>query len=79
MIVSKWGNSMAVRLPTAVVQKLGLKEGDEIEIQVGEDKVFNVYKKLSRKEALDRLFELADRKPAVPADYKFNRDEANER
>ena len=32
MQVSKWGNSLGVRLPRAVVKALGLKEGDEIEI-----------------------------------------------
>jgi antitoxin MazE len=34
MQVSKWGNSLAIRLPAAVVQVLALKEGDEIEITV---------------------------------------------
>jgi antitoxin MazE len=29
MQVSKWGNSLAVRLPAAVVEALGLKEGDQ--------------------------------------------------
>lgn len=29
MRVSKWGNSLAVRLPATVVETLGLKEGDE--------------------------------------------------
>ncbi len=30
MQVSKWGNRLAVRLPTAVVDALNLKEGDQI-------------------------------------------------
>ncbi len=34
MQVAKWGNSLAVRLPAAVVEALKLKEGDDIEIQV---------------------------------------------
>ena len=34
MKVAKWGNSLAVRLPQAVVEALRLKEGDEIEIHV---------------------------------------------
>src|SRR5215469_13565434 len=34
MQVSKWGNSLAIRLPQAVVEALQLKEGDEIEISV---------------------------------------------
>ncbi len=36
MQVSKWGNSLAVRLPAAVVEALGLKEGDDIEIDVAD-------------------------------------------
>lgn len=31
MQVSKWGNSLAVRLPASVVEVLDLKEGDDIE------------------------------------------------
>ena len=34
MQVSKWGNSLAVRLPASVIKVLGLKEGDDIEIHV---------------------------------------------
>jgi antitoxin MazE len=34
MQVSKWGNSLAVRLPASVTAALRLKEGDDIEIQV---------------------------------------------
>ena len=30
MQVSKWGNSLAVRLPAAVVEALELKDGDQI-------------------------------------------------
>jgi len=36
MQVSKWGNSLAIRLPVAVVEALGLREGDEIEIEVAD-------------------------------------------
>ena len=32
MQVAKWGNSVAVRLPTAVVEALKLKEGDKLHI-----------------------------------------------
>jgi len=33
MQVSKWGNSLAIRLPAAVVEALELHEGDDIEIR----------------------------------------------
>ena len=36
MQVSKWGNSLAVRLPSSIVDALGLKEGDQIEIRIVE-------------------------------------------
>ena len=32
MQVSKWGNSLAVRLPKALVEDLGLKPGDVLEV-----------------------------------------------
>lgn len=32
MRVSKWGNSLAVRLPKALVNDLGLKAGDRLEV-----------------------------------------------
>lgn len=36
MQVSKWGNSLAVRLPSAVVEALRLKEGDDVRIEVAD-------------------------------------------
>jgi len=38
MHVSKWGNSLAIRLPATVVEALGLKEDDEVEIHVARDR-----------------------------------------
>jgi antitoxin MazE len=32
--VSKWGNSSAIRLPKAVMEELGLKQGEVIEMTV---------------------------------------------
>jgi len=76
MQVAKWGNSLAVRLPAAVVEALGLKEGDEIEIHVASAKEFGVAKKRSREDSLKRLRAFRGR---LPADFKFARDEANAR
>ena len=52
MQVGKWGNSLAVRLPSAVVDALELKEGDDIEISVGTDRKFEVSRDRSREEAI---------------------------
>ena len=76
MQVAKWGNSLAVRLPAAVVEALGLKEGDEIEIHVADTRRFDIARKPGRMELLDRLRAFRGR---LPADFKFDRDEANAR
>ena len=76
MQVAKWGNSLAVRLPSAVVEALELKEGDQIEIRIVGDREFEVARDRSRDEALARLRRL--RRP-LPAGFSFSRDEANER
>jgi antitoxin MazE len=76
MRVSKWGNSLAIRLPAAVVDVLELKEGDEIEIIVADNGRFKVSRKASREELLKRLRAFRGR---LPDDFKFNRDEANAR
>ncbi len=76
MQVAKWGNSLAVRLPAAVVEALDLKEGDEIDIAVVGDRAFDVGRDRSRERALERIRSL--RKP-LPAGWTFDRDEANAR
>jgi antitoxin MazE len=76
MQVAKWGNSLAVRLPAVVVEALGLKEGDEVEIHVTGSKDFGVARKPGRNELLKRLRAFRGR---LPTDFKFDRDEANAR
>jgi antitoxin MazE len=76
MQVSKWGNSLAVRLPAAVVETLGLKEGDEIEISIAGKRDFKVARDQSKEKALESLRRLA--RPFPPG-FKFDREEANER
>jgi antitoxin MazE len=76
MQVGKWGNSLAVRLPAAVVEILGLEEGDEIQIEVAGDRTLRVERDPKRAEALARLRAL--RRP-LPPGFRFPRDEAHER
>lgn len=35
--IGKWGNSLAIRLPTALSQQVMLKEGDVLEAQIDPD------------------------------------------
>jgi len=76
MQVSRWGNSLAVRIPARVADALHLKEGDEIEIRITGDRSFEIDRNRSRERALARI--RAFRKE-LPADWKFDRDEANGR
>ena len=76
MQVAKWGNSLAVRLPAAVVDLLGLKEGDEIEIHVAGPRQFGIARKPGRDALLKRLRAFRGR---LPADFRFDRDDANAR
>jgi antitoxin MazE len=76
MQVSKWGNSLAVRLPASVVEALELKEGDDIELYVADRRELGVLRKPGREELLKRLREF---RGWLPADFKFDREEANAR
>jgi len=74
--VAKWGNSLAVRLPAAVVEALSLSAGDEIEIHVAGAREFVVSRKPGRADLLKRLRSFRGR---IPPDFKFERDAASER
>lgn len=76
MQVAKWGNSLAVRLPASVVEALGLKEGDDIEIYADQSGAFSVSKKPTAGERIARLRSYRGR---LPADFKFDRESLNER
>jgi antitoxin MazE len=76
MRVAKWGNSLAVRLPKALVETLALKAGDELEVIDATRGRLAVAKDERRKKALERL---ASMRIKLPPDYKFDREEANER
>ena len=76
MHVSKWGNSLAIRLPVSVVQALELKEGDEIEVHIVDQRVLKIDRDRSRERALEHI---ASFRKMLPPDWKFDRDEANVR
>jgi antitoxin MazE len=76
MQVSKWGNSLAIRLPAAVVEALDLKDGDQIEVRIAGDREFEISRDRSKDEALERLRRL--RRP-LPPGFIFDRANAHER
>jgi antitoxin MazE len=81
MQVAKWGNSLAVRLPSTLVKELGLQVGDELKLkqavrQKGQVSELLVAKVPGKLEILAGVREL---RTAMPQNYVFDRDEANAR
>jgi antitoxin MazE len=76
MKIARWGNSLAVRLPRDLTETLGLKEGDDVDFRAVSERSFEVSRQTSREEALKRLRKF---RGLMPADFKFDRDEANAR
>jgi antitoxin MazE len=76
MQVGRWDGSLAVRLPDQVVEALGLKEGDEVELRAAGGREVEVARAVTREEALKRLASLAW---PLPPGYRFNREELYER
>ena len=76
MVVSRWGNSLGVRLPRALVDDLGLQPGDELEVVAATTTRIEVVKDVRRAQAVDRM---RARGLRIPEDYVFDRDEANAR
>lgn len=76
MKVAKWGNSLAIRLPAGLVEALNIKEGDDIEVDVAGRRRLDVARKPDVRVLLARLRKYRGQ---IPADFKFDRLEANER
>ena len=76
MLVSRWGNSLGVRLPRVLVDNLDLKPGDELEVVASTATRIVVAKDDRRARAVDRM---RGRAWPVPEGYAFDRDDANAR
>jgi antitoxin MazE len=76
MRVARWGNSLAVRLPSALVESLGLKEGDQVELRIAGKREFALSRDRSAEKAIEGIRRL--RRP-LPPGFRFSRLEANER
>lgn len=75
MQIAKWGNSLAVRLPADLVRKLGLKEGDQINL-LADDGTLRVQRQHRADEVLEGLRRFRGR---LPAEERLSRDAAHER
>ncbi len=82
MQVAKWGNSLGVRLPMALVHELGISEGDELEVRPVKKKSKSVTPaiEISRAPTKQELIEsMRKYRGYWPVGWKFDREEANSR
>lgn len=76
MRVFESGDGLAVALPEDVVQALGLKEGDDVDVRIADDGKLEVRRSAEDRRVVDRLDKF---RGSLPADFKFDREEANRR
>ena len=76
MQVARWGNSLAIRIPSAVAKDLDLKEGDSFSLATNADRAIVVSVPATRRALLEGLRKF---RGSFPVDYKFDREEANSR
>jgi antitoxin MazE len=73
MRVSRWGNSLAIRLPASVVEALGLAEGDEVDVDLVGARAIEIARRPTPRQLLERLRRL---RGTLPADFRFERLDA---
>jgi antitoxin MazE len=76
MQVSRWGNSLAVRLPRELVEQLGLKVGDALTVVAAGEGQVTLARDTRRADALARM---RGRALSLPEGWRFDREEANGR
>lgn len=75
MQVFKWGSSLAIRLPSAIVELLRLREGDYVMLRPAGKRTLEIEKSPSAKDLLTRLRRFRGR---MPKNFIFDRLEAND-
>jgi antitoxin MazE len=76
MQVTKWGNSLGLRLPASLVKALELKPGVQCEVVAVGDRGFSVSVQPGLQ---DRLIGLRRLRRRLPAEIGFDREAAHER
>ena len=77
MQIGKWGNSLAVRLPREIVERLGLKEGDSIDGALLESALSEAKRLLTEQDRQAALEEIRNFRMPLQKDWKVDREEAN--
>lgn len=53
--VQKWGNSLGIRIPLSLAQKIGLKEGTPVDLEVNDDAMIIRRKRYSLEQLLSQV------------------------
>ena len=62
--ISKWGNSLALRIPAEIVRRLGVRDGDSLQAQWSPDGVLSIRPAGWSRQAFAAV--LADARAALP-------------
>ncbi len=77
MQIGKWGNSLAVRLPRDIVEKYNLAEGKSIDSAAIEAALQAADANEVKERRVKALEEIRTTRLSLPADWKFDREDAN--
>lgn len=77
MRVFRLGNDLAVHLPKTLVDRLGLKDGDELDVVAADKSRVDVETREARRQRA--LAGLASLNWTLPEGYRFDRNGGNER
>lgn len=73
------GDGLALRLPAGIVEALGLKDGDQIELRIPGARVVEIARPVSPEQREAALARIKEARWKLPPDWKFDLDDANER
>ena len=65
--ISKWGNSLGIRIAAAAVKTLGLNDNDTVEIETKSKSI--IIKPVKKELTLEKIFENWDEKPYDSYDW----------
>jgi antitoxin MazE len=74
--LQKWGNSLAVRIPTHLAKNIGVDNGSEMELQLCDDGI--MIRPAKTKPTLDDLLAKIKGRPNPHLDYDFGKPEGKE-
>lgn len=78
MQIERFGKRLALELPEELVERFNVREGDEIDSTVIEA-ALEAHREESERRRAEALRRIRENPFPLPPDWKFNREEANER